>query len=418
MKVEEFLRSGKLSFYTCIICVMLLSLHIHWLPPFMIILPVIWYFERKDSLDWNSIKDQKSTRLFVLFIALFLWQAAGLFYSESPDSGVERIIKRAGFVLFPAALFFPGEMIKSRVKIILKLYSAFIFIYVMYSLVNSLLNSFHFEGGKWIFRVYDELYTYESYFTGQRLSGNVHPTYLAMYVNLALIIAIDSLFERNSGFRKKIFWSSAAAVFVVVILLLSSRSGILATAITLPMFLFLKFTGKIRSWIMISVLALLAFSFTLSFFVNPRYKYTVADISGENLEKTLNRDTRLLIWKSAVNVIKVHPFLGVGTGDASEELKREYASHNYPEGYYADMNAHNQFLEILLENGIPGLVLFLLIIGYIVHISLTDKNYILQVFTIGMVIFFIFESMLNRMSGIMFFPLFTFLLLHLKQESA
>lgn len=417
MNIKELLKSGKLSFYICIVCIMLMSLQIHWLPPFMILFPVVWFFERKGDLNWNNIKSQPSTYLLMLFFALFLWQVTGLLYSDSPGPGLERVVKRAAFVLFPAALFFPGEIIQNRIKLILKLYSVFIFIYVIYSLGNSLFNSFHFEGGKWIFRAYNELYTYESYFTGPRLSGSVHPTYLAMYVNLALIIAIDSIFDLSPGLKRRFFWSLIAVVFLVTILLLSSRSGILSTAVTLPIFLFVRFIGKIPSWVMISILSLFAIIFTVSLLVNTRFRDTVDDISGRNFDKTLNQDTRLLIWKSAAAVIKKNPLFGTGTGDASAELKKEYASHNYPEGYYSDMNAHNQFLEILLENGIIGLLLFIVIIGYMIHISLEDKNYMLQVFTISIIIFFVFESMLNRLSGIMFFPLVTFLLLHLKEES-
>jgi O-antigen ligase len=136
------------------------------------------------------------------------------------------------------------------------------------------------------------------------------------------------------------------------------------------------------------------------------------DVSENKINKVLNEDIRVTIWKSAWEVIKKNPVTGVGTGNASTELKNEFIKKGYTEGLYDSLNAHNQFLEIQLENGIIGLVVFLVLLGYGLHIAISGNNYFLLAYIIMTVIFFIFESMLNRLAGVMFFPFFMFLLIN------
>ena len=122
-------------------------------------------------------------------------------------------------------------------------------------------------------------------------------------------------------------------------------------------------------------------------------------------------------WKSAFGVIGSNLILGVGTGDASEELKKEFKKRGYVDGYYDNLNAHNQFLEILLENGIVGILIFLSLISYMVYSAISERNLLLGLFIIMMVVFFTFETVLNRLAGITFFPVFAFLLAYYKLES-
>jgi O-antigen ligase len=106
--------------------------------------------------------------------------------------------------------------------------------------------------------------------------------------------------------------------------------------------------------------------------------------------------------------------MGVGTGDASDELKKEFKNRGYINGYYDNLNAHNQFLEILLENGLIGLILFLTILGYMSYIAISQRNILSGLFIIMMFVFFMFETVLNRLSGISFFAFLSFLLIHIK----
>lgn len=416
MKYPDF-NMENLSYYALVICVVLLPLQMHLLPPFMIAMVIFWYLAKKNELSLNSIKGSESGRLMSIFLLLFAWQLVGLAFADSMGSGIERIYKRASFVLFPLALYFPVQKIKLNIRLILNIYTLCVFAYVVFCFGNALANSLIHEDGKLLFRPYDSYYTYESFFAGARLSAGVHPSYLAMYVLLAMIFSINYSFEPDARSRIRIFRIAVSLIFLIVIVLLSSRSGIIAAAVIIPVFLVYKLRQRIPIWLLVSVLILFAVFFAVLLAKNIRLKSTMEDVSNETIDEALNKDIRINIWKSAWGVIKVNPVIGVGTGNASKELKKEFIRRGYTEGLYEDLNAHSQFLEILLENGIIGLMIFLGLLGYMEYIALADKNFILQVFIIMCVIFFIFESMLNRLAGVMFFPLFSFLILHLKTEN-
>jgi O-antigen ligase len=77
---------------------------------------------------------------------------------------------------------------------------------------------------------------------------------------------------------------------------------------------------------------------------------TINDFSNGNYQGASSN--RFVIFKDAVNHIKIQPF-GIGT-------------HNFkkidPDGY--KFNAHNQLLNVWVENGIQGVISLLLLVGY------------------------------------------------------
>ncbi len=76
------------------------------------------------------------------------------------------------------------------------------------------------------------------------------------------------------------------------------------------------------------------------------------------------------------------------------------------------LNAHNQFLEVLLENGVIGLLIFIIIFAVMLYISFLEKNILYGIFTLMIIMFFMFETVLYRLAGVTFFSLFSFILLY------
>lgn len=411
MNLKKAVASGDFTYYASIICVTLLALYSHWLPPFMIALVIFRYLESRKGQAARSVLNLKSTHLLLLFIILLIWQIFGLIQTDSLSSGIERIYKRASFILFPLALFNPSIKIKENLRFLLKLFAICLFVYFLFCLAIALNNSLTMVDGKLKFNPYHELYTYESYFTGLRLAVGAHPSYIAMYALLALLISIDNIFEKQKQ-SWLIFWVIASIAFIVFIVLLSSRSGVIAAIITLPLFILYRLRGSIQTWLLLGILVVSISGVSIMALNNARVKTSLKDVSENKINEVLNEDIRVTIWKSAWEVIKVNPVMGVGTGNASTELKKEFLKKGYTEGLYDSLNAHNQFLEIQLENGIIGLVIFLLLLGYGLYIAVSENNYFLLAYIIMTIIFFIFESMLNRLAGVMFFPFFMFLLIN------
>jgi O-antigen ligase len=141
-------------------------------------------------------------------------------------------------------------------------------------------------------------------------------------------------------------------------------------------------------------------------------KITLNSISNGSFKQNATKDGRVIIWSSALRIIRNNLMIGVGIGDVRAELMKEYqrlGDQNLIENNY---NAHNQFLEILLEDGIIGLVFFMTILICMFIIMISEKNLLYGLFIIMMLFFFMFETVLYRLAGVSFFALFSFLLIH------
>ena len=75
-----------------------------------------------------------------------------------------------------------------------------------------------------------------------------------------------------------------------------------------------------------------------------------------NLEQDASTSARLLLWKSAAEIAKDHPLTGTGWGT----FAAQYPAYRDPrENTTAGVYAHNDYVQLAAEGGIPALVLML-----------------------------------------------------------
>ncbi len=176
--------------------------------------------------------------------------------------------------------------------------------------------------------------------------------YLA--INVALVLAIV-YFERN---RTRIFWLlSMTAVFVCCILLTFTRGVWIAVGIAGS---FLSVARK--KFIGLLVLAMMIFF--LAVFPNPFRDrlISITDLRNYSVPGAILSD-RVLSWKSALDMIRDRPLIGIGYGP--KLFEEVYPRYLYPGAKEPMSYAHNLFLDITVQMGIPGLIIFLwLIISY------------------------------------------------------
>lgn len=401
--LRNIIQKGDLAFTGCLLSVIIMPLYIHLLPVAMAIWVFLWLIENRSNLNKDLFRNNKAAILFGLFIIFYLWQISGLIQAESFDTGLERLFKRLSFLLFPLVLFYPGSKIKNNIKLILRLFAAATFVYLLICFLNALNHSLTIGDHKWIFQPHPPEYPWENYFYGERLSFYVHPSYLAMYIIISILIVLETFFENAISNFKKGLLGIAVLVFIAAIYLLSARAGILAGVLILPAYGTFRFYRRIPKLIFLLALVSVIFVLITVARKNVRVKYSIENLSAQPIDSTLKTDPRLLIWQSAIGVIRKNLILGVGTGDATNSLTEEFLARGYVTGFYDNLNAHNQFLEILLENGFIGLIMFLSIFGYMMHIAVSQRNLLLGLFIVSIIIFFLFETMLNRLAGISFF---------------
>jgi O-antigen ligase len=147
----------------------------------------------------------------------------------------------------------------------------------------------------------------------------------------------------------------------------------------------------------------------------PLIKVRFAEIQTLNFTDTKNAienstNIRIIIWKSSVHLIKENFWFGVGTGDVTDELVKDYSNNSFNIGIKKRYNAHNQYLQVWLAYGLVGFSLFTLSFAMYWQMAIKNFDVIYLIFLLIMTIVFLTESYLQTQSGVVFFAFFNTLL--------
>lgn len=408
------IKNGLIAFWCCLLIAAIMPAYSYYLPPIMIIWGIAWLTGSNLRSDFSKL-NSKPGILLILFLCFYLWQITGLLFSESIESGVDRIVKRLSFLMFPLVLFVPGERIERNINLILKIFAVSALAYVLFCLVNAFYNSISIEGGNLIFNPHPTDFPYENYFISTRFTtAKIHTTYISVYLVLAILVGLENSIDKSSRLQLRITWGVITFFLLTGVYLFSSRTAFIIVLIVLPFYFFIKTRHRLKKRLMFGVMILMFTLLGWIILTNKRISYDIEKFRTEEIQNVLEKEVRITVWKSALNVIKKDLVTGVGTGDAHNQLTLDLTRAGYTDEFYAGLDTHNQFLEIQLENGIIGLLLFILLIGYMIYISLSESNLIYGLFIVTCITFFLFETALNRLAGISFFSFFSFLLLHYK----
>lgn len=111
---------------------------------------------------------------------------------------------------------------------------------------------------------------------------------------------------------------------------------------------------------------------------------------------------RLVMWTVTSELIGEHP-MGVGTGNVDEYLHAKLSAYGFDQLVADDLNPHNQYLQTMLEIGIVGLLLLLGLIGSCIYFAIKKRSFLLLLLISGLAFNMLFESMLQRQSGVVFY---------------
>ncbi len=152
-------------------------------------------------------------------------------------------------------------------------------------------------------------------------------------------------------------------IFANLIFITPGRSGYLALLVLVMVTAFSLVSGGKRL-ILAGIAPLLVGSLLL---FSPVARQGIAQgldemRSYQTAPQPTDMGVRMVMWQNTVALIKERPWLGCGTGGFSEAYRRQVAGQEGWRGQGAD-DPHNQFLRTIAEQGILGLLVFLLFIG-------------------------------------------------------
>ena len=185
-----------------------------------------------------------------------------------------------------------------------------------------------------------------------------------------LLFLIPLLIGRLLAVKNLLITFLISCVLVISLLSMTltySRGGWISLAISLVVIFILAFPKVKNRWRLFSILAVISI-ICMTFIARPqlisqKLQRLQKDFSASTQD--VSTITRITVWKDGVHMLLESPFIGFGPGSFGS-LLQVYESK--PWLYSA--NAHNYFLEVTVEGGIPALIFFVLMLfstvsGYI-----------------------------------------------------
>lgn len=184
------------------------------------------------------------------------------------------------------------------------------------------------------------------------VGGTYDPNDIAMI--MAVIFPFTFFFFLQAELKGKLLWGGLLFCMVLAILTTGSRGGLLSLGVACLLLFFTAVKG-FKLWHKVFLIALV-----IVFFMSPaantvkdRWQgvFSGEDYNVENVEE--GGFGRLSLWLSSAQLILKTPLTGVGVSNSSNAMGVEY-------GRWRAL--HNSYFQAGLELGLPGLVLFLLLL--------------------------------------------------------
>jgi O-antigen ligase len=349
-----------------------------------------------------------------IFLAVFYFcYLIGVFFTDNDDLAKHYIESKVSFILFPLLFNYKPKF---------KFEYSYLFLVSIFSVfqvsVVGLISAMN---------IYSQTHILLPSFTSTSISPLHHPTYFAVFI-------LFSIFTAWYGYIKK--WKYFSIIWIIPITVYFFGFYILCQSLAALLFLFLTFFaifiiifgrkfGKLKTLIAIVLFPIILFfslsripvfrvefnstKASLKTFIHSPRKFII-DKQGY---KTGNED-RLILWVASSQLIFKHP-LGVGTGNVDDFMRNELMNLRQGNLALKNFNSHNQFLQTGVEIGIFGLLILLIFIFGTLYFAIKNKNWILILLIASLIFNSLFESMLQRQSGIIFYSFWICFLLSINE---
>lgn len=287
------------------------------------------------ALSKRDVITFKPPSLFLTTATLFvLWGALTYYWSFTPGISIARTITFVQLLAMSWLIWEFGRTTRER-EFLLQMYIVGAYI----SLIIA-LNYFFSDTG---FRNF-----------GEGLNANDFAVVLALGIPMAWRLTFA--FKNNWLYLVNLLYLPLAITGIVVA---ASRGGMIAALIALTI---VPFTfNKLKPLRKLGLFAFLALGLWSIFVyapkVFPELQASTARLSETSYELRQGSLTgRRNIWAAGLQVFADHPYVGIGQGGFAEAVRPIYGRA---------ITAHNAYLGVLVNTGIIGLSLFLLIIAAI-----------------------------------------------------
>ena len=339
--------------------------------------------------------------VLLTFVLLYLAYAIGVFFTDHMGDALGYLEKKLVLLLFPILFSFRFER---RLDL-----RPLTWGFVAGILVLTILSVFHGID------VYYLTHDFNNSFGSTSYSYIHHPTYFAAMATISLILVREGARNKWKGFNH---WTLGAYFLLTCanLLFCFSFASLLFFFLLAGVILITYFYQKLpRTWFFVMLVFVPAIpvaayyaNIHVQIVIDEVLKDTKAFVQNPNsvFEKVKSNpsgnQTRLLMWTVSTQEFLEHP-MGSGTANFDDKLGKRLRDQGLADYAEFKYNPHNQFLQVAVEIGVIGLLIFLSI--FVCYFRMAKKYRYEPLFwlTLNLAFNCLFESMFQRQSGIVFY---------------
>lgn len=294
------------------------------------------------SFSNNKIRlEQKHVVLFLAFILMLL---ISLIYTNEMKYGIEKIAK---FIFFNGFLFISGMVVFQEEKRVRNFIEFLKYLILIIAIVNVALLIKYLLSGTLL----------QHMIVRFTITESNNPINLARVAGLGILLWFLSIFQSEGQKHKIIGWFVLIPI-VVTLLATNTRGPILFTILIILGYMFFYLNVSIKKKLF-AVAFLVVIGIALMFILpeNMLDRFSLLFQKGnlniqQNIWMASSSGRRVIFAKRLLQYLSNHPsiiFIGTGAGGFAN-LFKDYGIYLYP---------HNIFLEILFEQGLVGISIFI-----------------------------------------------------------
>jgi len=290
--------------------------------------------------------------ILISFLSLYLTYLVGILYTVNFTEGTFRLQQKLPLLIFP--LVYGTSNILDK-KMFRKISTHFLIATTLACLISVVV-----KGIKLIANHGNVADDSSNLF----IFRDSYPYMIGLFCLMSILIAFELI--KNSISKRRILLITVILFLSTFLLLLSIRLVIAAWAVMLIIKTYRLLTNKalrilIAAAIVITIVAAIRFIPRLNTqwteLTTLHNNYIPLDTDSSQGRSWGGGAIRIAIWQSSKELAARHWPIGLGTGDVQDSLQQAYRDHQfYFASEYNRYNAHNQYLQMLLGHGVPGLL--------------------------------------------------------------
>ncbi|MDA3946048.1 MAG: O-antigen ligase family protein [Helicobacteraceae bacterium] len=238
--------------------------------------------------------------------------------------------------------------------------------------------------------VISEILSYGMFFEFWTIRGNgkEYPSPFMMHIDYSVFLAFTAIILLNRLISNRYTKNEKLLIFFFFVTLSGNlfmndgRTGQLALLVGIFATVFIHYKITYKSIIGSTLIIVLIFG--LAYSVSDKFQ-TRVHAAQNDIKKIMDGQlqsswgARVAMYFIAADIVKEHPIIGVGVGDYKDEAKAamqkdphglpEVESEGFPISHF-----HNQYVNVLVQGGIIGLVLMLMMFYQFAKLSIADPE--------------------------------------------